>query len=143
MWRGGKTYSSGVDDGALGPGDTGVGHKDIEAVVELRHDQVGGPLHILLRGDLDLVRLDCITISTKSKTVGRINNAPWTLNFFARSSAFLIADPLELYHNATFAPASAYASATAQPIPAPAPVTMAVFPLRENSARTESPSRGV
>ena len=42
----------------------------------------------------------------------------------------------ELYHSATFPPASAMASATAPPIPSAAPVTMITLPFMLNCCMT-------
>lgn len=140
------TYVGGFNQRAFDPWDSGVGNEDVEPVVELLDNEIGGVFNVLLDGDIDFISLRCIASPTsvlERLDVESRRKEPWTPYFasmsFARSWAF----GLLLYHSATFAPASAKAWATARPMPSAAPVTMAVRPLREKRGRTESPSRGV
>lgn len=55
-----ETDVGGIHEIALGPGDTSVGYKDVEAPVELLDDLVSGLLDGFLVGNVDLVGLDCL-----------------------------------------------------------------------------------
>lgn len=52
-------FKGAVHHRALGPGNTGVGNKNIQTAIELRHDSVDSLLNGLRIGDLNLISFGC------------------------------------------------------------------------------------